>query len=237
MRFLVFFPFIPHLGLCLGFFWNFSIFFILHTFGRFLQRAALKNFIAFRALILESQRSLERVKKCIQGSPSALRSLQTSKGTDNSVTHVSRGSGRGIDFESQEPNLKLKAGCNVWQILWLTIVWLSELLQGNFCGNELRSERKQNWLQLYLLCFILYDQVFLSEAETINFSASLMEIQPMARQITTLCNFFYLKVLSLKSKDWVSSKITCHNSTLRNRRRAFHGCPEKGKVGFGFDKY
>ena len=27
MRFLVFFPFIPHLGLCLGFFWNFSIFF------------------------------------------------------------------------------------------------------------------------------------------------------------------------------------------------------------------
>ena len=42
MGFLVFFPFIPHLGLCLGFFWNFSIFFILHTFGRFLQMAALK---------------------------------------------------------------------------------------------------------------------------------------------------------------------------------------------------
>ena len=41
MGFLVFFPFIPHLGLCLGFFWNFSIFFILHTFGRFLQMAAL----------------------------------------------------------------------------------------------------------------------------------------------------------------------------------------------------
>ena len=43
MRFLVFFLFIPQLGLCLGFFWNFSIFFILHTFGRFLQRAALKK--------------------------------------------------------------------------------------------------------------------------------------------------------------------------------------------------
>ena len=42
----------------------------------------LKNFIAFATLSSESQRSLERVKRCFEESLFALRSLKTSKWTD-----------------------------------------------------------------------------------------------------------------------------------------------------------
>ena len=40
----------------------------------------------------------------------------------DSVARVSRGTRRELDFELREPNRNSKSGCNVWQILWLTIV-------------------------------------------------------------------------------------------------------------------
>ena len=48
--------------------------------------------------------------------------LGASIAEDNAVAHVSRGTRRGLDFEFHEPNPKLKLGCNIWQILGLTIV-------------------------------------------------------------------------------------------------------------------
>ena len=104
----------------------------------------LKNFIPFKTLLSESQRSLERVKRFIGESLSALRSLNAYKATHDSVTRVSRGTRRGLDFELREPN-KSKSGCNVWQILWLIIVWPWELPHGNeyehifFCRRVLLS--------------------------------------------------------------------------------------------------
>ena len=51
----------------------------------------LKHFIALKILITESQRFLERVKKFIEESLSALRSLKTSFATHDSGGRVSRG--------------------------------------------------------------------------------------------------------------------------------------------------
>ena len=36
-------------------------------------------------------------------------------------------------FEFRGPNPKLYSGCNIWQILWLIIVWPWELSKGSFC--------------------------------------------------------------------------------------------------------
>ena len=60
----------------------------------------LKNFIALKTLISESQRSLERFERFIEESLSAVRSLKTSEGRNDSVARVSRGTRRGLDSNS-----------------------------------------------------------------------------------------------------------------------------------------
>ena len=75
-------------------------------------KRSLKTSIALKTLISESQRSLERFERFIEESLSAVRSLKTSKGRNDSVARVSRGTRRGLDFELREANL----------VLWLTIV-------------------------------------------------------------------------------------------------------------------
>ena len=94
-------------------------------------KRSLKIFIPLQTLISESKISLERVKRFIEKSLSTLRSLKTSKATHDSVARVSRGMRRELDFELREPNPKVKASCNVWQILWLTIVRPWEFPHGN----------------------------------------------------------------------------------------------------------
>ena len=91
----------------------------------------LENFIALKTMISKSHRSLERVKRFIEESLSVLRSLKTSKATDNSVARVLRVTQQGLYFELCKPNPKLKSGCNVWQILWLITAWPWELPRGN----------------------------------------------------------------------------------------------------------
>ena len=75
----------------------------------------LRNFIAFKALISESQRSLERAKRCMEESPSAHRSLKTSKATETS--RVSRGTRRGLHFPEPNPLESGSQVSRVWQIL------------------------------------------------------------------------------------------------------------------------
>ena len=116
-------------------------------------------------------------KRCIQKSRSALRWLETSKATDSSVARCSRDTRRGFDFEFRESIPMLKSGCNIWQILWLTIVWPREVPQGNFCEHErifmccwvttdrYGKEKHKNWV----IWFTLYYHTFLSEAGTINY--------------------------------------------------------------------
>ena len=82
----------------------------------------LEIFIALQTLISESQISLERVKRFIEESLFALRSLKTSKATHDSVACVSRGTWRGLDFEPREPTPKVKAGWKAKVKAWLTIV-------------------------------------------------------------------------------------------------------------------
>ncbi|XP_068685296.1 uncharacterized protein [Montipora foliosa] len=61
----------------------------------------LNNFKTFKTLISESQRSLERVKRCIEESPSAPRTTKTSKADYVSAGCVSRSSRRGLNFREQ----------------------------------------------------------------------------------------------------------------------------------------
>ena len=71
----------------------------------------LRNFIAFKTLISESQRSLERAKRCKEESPSAHRSLKTSKATE--ASRVSRG----LHFPEPNPLESGSQVSRVWQIL------------------------------------------------------------------------------------------------------------------------
>ena len=75
----------------------------------------LRNFIAFKTLISESQRSLERAKRCMEESPSAHPSLKTSKGTETS--RVSRGTRQGLHFPEPNPLESGSQVSRVWQIL------------------------------------------------------------------------------------------------------------------------
>ena len=68
----------------------------------------LKNFIALQILISESQIPLERVKRFIEESLSALRSLKTSKATHDSEARVSRGTQRKIESFPIGPERKHK---------------------------------------------------------------------------------------------------------------------------------
>ena len=56
--------------------------------------------------------------KFIEETLSALRWLKTSKATYALVARVSR-----VTRRTPWTRSKVKSGCNVWQILWLTIVW------------------------------------------------------------------------------------------------------------------
>ena len=71
----------------------------------------LNNFKTFKTLILESQRSLERVKRCIEESPSAPRTMKTSKADYVSAGRVSRSSRRGLNFREQR---SLEGGSQVF---------------------------------------------------------------------------------------------------------------------------
>ena len=60
----------------------------------------VNNFKAFKNTITETQTSFERIKKCIEGSPSAQRALKSSKLNEPSIV----GSHRGINFGDELPS-------------------------------------------------------------------------------------------------------------------------------------
>jgi len=93
----------------------------------------LKNFIRSKTLISGKQISLERVNRLVEKSLSTIWSLKTFKHCpDKLVASVLQGTWWGLNFDFWEQNPKLKSGCYVWQILWLTNIWPWELSQGNF---------------------------------------------------------------------------------------------------------
>jgi len=164
-----------------------------------------------------------QVKRYTEESRLALRLLDTLKTTDNSVARLPQDTRRRLDFEFREPNPKLKSGCNICQILWLTIVWPRELPQGNFCKHG----------HIFMSCWVISDRSrkekpkdwgYLVYLERPDFSLRTWNYKPPSKfydtQATGKANnrtvLFFFTAVRLNKLKWhlVSDRITRPNSAL-----------------------
>ena len=145
----------------------------------------------------------------------------------DSVAHVSRDTRRGLDFELREPNPKSKSGCNVWQILWLTIVW--EFPHGNeykhiffvgvSCwiisdrsGKEKKHKEKKHKVDDFFALFIR-PRLFLKTTQPV----SLTDTQAISKANKNTVLFLFKSTATehvVCSKHHVSKRITRHSLTF-----------------------